>query len=386
MIYSFFNMRGLATFLSWRVIVLLTVAIQSARGEVWTTNTFSTASAAMSANGQVQIAGDGATWVSHDYGATWYSNNFVGKAVALSADGSKIIVAGGVPDQIRVSKDAGTNWTSSLAPSTSTPRQIACSSDALRAGMVFYGSYPIFVSTNGGLLWTTNNDAPTTFWLSISSSADGQRLLACSQSMGLWLSTNYGVNWSSILTSNNLAGVSCSADGKRVVVASQTDVVYLSGDFGATWTWQHVSTFGGSGAACSADGSRLGVISYAGVFISTDSGLSWTAQPGGGTVLDAIATSADGHRWLTGHSGQGRLYLGNSAPSPALSIIPTNGNVLISWTIPSSPFVVQQMQEPLNQGSWTPVIDPPSLNLNTLQNQILIQETNTRAFFRLSGM
>jgi len=161
-------------------------------------------------------------------------------------------------------------------------------------------------------------------------------------------------------------------------------VVYVSSDCGVTWSWQHVSTFGGSGAACSADGTRIGVISYVGVFISTNSGLTWMAQTNAGMVLNAIATSADGHRWIAAHSGgQGRLFLGSSTPAPVLQIEPTNGNVRISWTIPSSSFTLQKAQVvPLNWGALT---GAPSLNLNTLQNEITIPATNTSALFRLSA-
>jgi len=108
---------------------------------------------------------------------------FAGKAVAVSANGSNIIVAGTVPVQILISADSGTNWTSYPAPGIASARQIACSSDAAQAGMVLFGSNPIFISTNGGLTWSTNNDAPVISWTGIASSADSHRFLACSQSL-----------------------------------------------------------------------------------------------------------------------------------------------------------------------------------------------------------
>jgi hypothetical protein len=373
--------------LSWIIVGLLLVVIPSARPEVWITNTISAVSTAMSADGRVLVTTDTSTLVSCDYGATWHSNNFAGKAAAISANGSNIIVASTVPAQILISADSGANWTPYPAPSTVSARQIASSSDAIQAGMVLFASNPIFMSTNGGMAWSTNNDAPVASWSGIASSADGHRLFASSQNIGLWLSTNSGLNWSSVLVSNNLAGVACSADGKTVVVASGSDVVYVSTDFGGAWSWQHVSTFGGSGAACSADGTRLGVISYVGVFLSANSGLTWTQQTNAGTVLNAITTSADGHRWIAAHSGgQGRLFLGNSTPAPVLQIVPTNGDVLISWIVPSSQFVLEQAHGvPLNPSSWAMVADAPSLNPNTLRNEITVPATNSCALFRLSS-
>jgi len=382
---SFASMR-LSTFLSWSSLVILTLFVLSAPAEVWSSNAVSAVSSAISADGRVLVATDTSTFVSCDYGVTWRSNNFSGRAAAVSANGSNIIIAGTVPAQIMVSTDSGTNWTSYAAPSTTSARQIACSSDATRVAMVLFASYPIFISANGGLTWSTNNDAPVTSWMSIASSTDGQRLLASSASMGLWLSTNFGVSWSSILASNNLVGVACSTDAKTVVVASGTDVVYVSSDFGATWSWQHVSNFGGSGAASSADGSSLAVISYMGVFISTNSGLTWATQTGAGAVLNTIATSADGHRWIAAHSGgQGRLYLGSSTPSPVIQIESANGKASLSWIAPSTPVTLQQAEgTAFNQGSWSPVTGAPTLNLNTLRHEMTVPLTNTTAFFRLS--
>lgn len=360
--------------------------IYSASAEVWTSNNISAASSAISADGRVFVAADEGTFVSYDYGATWHSNNFFGAAVAVSANGSNIMVAGAVPNQTWISRDSGTNWTSFPAPNSATARQLACSSDAVRAAMVVFGSNSVFISTNGGIDWTTNNDAPVASWTGIACSADGHRLLASSLATGLWLSTNSGLNWSSVLGSNNLSGVACSADGKTVVVSATDDVVYVSRDAGGTWTWQHVTIHGGSGAACSADGCFLGAISYAGAFISTNSGLTWTTQTGGGTVLDTIATSADGQRWITGHKGgQGRLYVGSSLPAPFLKIVPAEGNVSISWTVPSSPFTLEQNQNGLNPLSWSAVTNNPSLNLSTLRNEITVPASNDSKFFRLSG-
>src|SRR4051812_9636386 len=225
-------------------VVSVCTIIQGARAEVWSATNIRGASPAMSADGRVFVAAGPSTLVSYDYGATWRTNNFQGTVAAISANGSNIIVIGNSPAAIYSSSDAGATWASSPSPADFSPRHIACSSDGIRAGVVLYGSDPIFISTNGAVSWSTNNDAPITFWTGIASSAEGSRLVACSQNQGLWLSTNYGLNWSSILASNNLTGVACSADGKTLVASSGMDVVYVSRDFGATWSWQNVSTNG----------------------------------------------------------------------------------------------------------------------------------------------
>jgi hypothetical protein len=69
-------------------------------------------------------------------------------------------------------------------------------------------------------------------------------------------------------------------------------------------------------------------------------------------------------------------------PTPILNIVPTNGNIQLSWTVPSTNFILQQTMD-LKSGTWINATNLPGLNLNNLQNQVVLSATNTSSFFRL---
>jgi len=375
--------RGLAAFLA----VAGMMVVSAARAEVWThTNRPSASYPAISADGRVFVVGGPATYVSYDYGVTWHSNNFHGSAVAISATGSNIIVGGSSSGTIYTSTDGGATWMNQSAPTFgafNNVRQIASSGDANRLGLILYGTCPIFTSVDGGVTWSTNNDSPVNYWSGIASSADGSRLVATSPNIGVWISTNYGVNWSSALASDSVMSVAGSADGRRLLGAA-FGKVYLSTDYGATWSSQDFQNMDGNAAASSADGSRLAVSSYFGIFMSTNSGVTWSNASLSALGWDGVATSADGHRWMAHSGGSSSLFIGSSPPTPVLQIVPTNFGVSISWTVPSSPFILQQATS-LNAGSWSTLADVPVMNPNTLANEVTIPASNSGIFFRLSS-
>ena len=73
--------------------------------------------------------------------------------------------------------------------------------------------------------------------------------------------------------SNYWISVASSADGTKLAAAS-SDAVYLSADSGVTWTPSSLS--GALGLACSADGNKLVAAGYS-IYASTNSGVTWTA-------------------------------------------------------------------------------------------------------------
>src|SRR5436305_8253663 len=87
------------------VVMMLALSVQA---EVWTsTNHMQAQWPAISADGHVFVVAGTATYVSYDYGATWHSNNVRGAAVALSADGTNIIIGVSSQGAISTSTDAG---------------------------------------------------------------------------------------------------------------------------------------------------------------------------------------------------------------------------------------------------------------------------------------
>jgi photosystem II stability/assembly factor-like uncharacterized protein len=73
----------------------------------------------------------------------------------------------------------------------------------------------IYVSTNAGNTWSTNN-LPRALWHSLALSADGSRIIGVGGYP--YTSTDFGATW----TTNNVSGISaaaCSADGNKIIGA-----------------------------------------------------------------------------------------------------------------------------------------------------------------------
>jgi len=163
-------------------------------------------------------------------GANWMTNNLPGgiwRSVALSADGTRLIVAG---LGICLSTNFGGNWTSTNSLSSEA---VSIASSAEGAELAAICGQLIFVSTNLGMTWV-QTDAPATNWISIASSADGSRLVAVAGGSSgflkvyngpIYTSTNSGATW----TSNNVpvqywSCVASSADGCKLAAACVGDV------------------------------------------------------------------------------------------------------------------------------------------------------------------
>src|ERR1019366_3139248 len=82
-----------------------------------------------------------------------------------------------------------------------------------------------------------------------------------------------------------------------------------------------------------------------------------------------------------GNSGiNGRIFISCSAPPPSLNLSSLNINLLLSWTVPSTNFVLQQSSD---LTSWADMTNPPVLNLTNLQNEVMLSPSNRSGFYRL---
>lgn len=219
-------------------------------------------------------------------------------------------------------------WTPTGAP-TNHWQAVMCSADGSKLFAASGGfAFPpgrIYSSTNGGLTWITNS-APTLYWSELASSADCSHLIAAA-STGIFLSTNYGETWqSNSVGFNGGYRVSSSADGSRLAVAA-TKLIFASTNGGANW---NSNSFANeiTSLSCSADGSRLMAGNSLGnVVVSTNSGATWSPAASVHGYLAAIASSADGSRWVAaarpGGSGSGFIF--------------SSTNLGASWTTDSAP-------------------------------------------------
>jgi len=389
-----------------------------ARSQTWTQTSAPAKnwlrSLASSADGTRLVAGvyGGSIYTSTNSGGTWKATTAPTEdwfGISSSADGSKLVAAPfgtastGVP--LYVSINAGVTWTAANSPSTNW-WAVACSTDGTKV-VATCGPYSgvgtglVYRSTNSGFTWTKTS-AVIPNWFMIGSSADGTKLVATAFPGGLFTSTNSGTTWAQASAPTaNWCGVACSADGNKWVAAaytgsdypSATAGIYTSTNAGITWSatslppdsWQYV--------ASSADGTKLAASPFFGdpIYSSSDSGVTWTTT--GSPPLDwgPLAMSADGNQ-LTATTGpltpttgnpSGSIWTFQTTPTPSLSIAPAATNAMVSWTIPSLNFTLQQNSD-LTTTNWTNVALPPILNLTNLQNQVMVSApASGQAFYRL---
>lgn len=113
------------------------------------------------------------------------------------------------------------------------------------------------------------------------------------------VTTAAGQTWIPVATNQNWTCIASSADGARIVAGSQYfQPIYLSTDSGATWTAANTPNTYWASVASSADGSVLVALAGQAIYRSTNSGADWiaTSTPGTpGLIWSSVACSADGH-------------------------------------------------------------------------------------------
>lgn len=245
-------------------------------------------------------------------------------------------------------------------------------------------------SSDGGATWTEMTSMESRYWISVDTSADGQKVFATgfvdvggSNQSAVFRSIDSGATWSTVIAfdpsspSLMYGDVSVSEDGQKVVVGSSSGVMY-SANQGATWTsiWSGDSR----GVAISGDGSVImAQENYVGIHKSTDAGSSWTTVNSSSIGWSRIGLSTDGLSAIAvsvRSGGQGGAFFtrdgGTTWTEPSFNTtfgnnqyasgaISPDGNTMIASSYYSSPYVSFDggvtwslpPQEILNQGQWT---------------------------------
>jgi VCBS repeat-containing protein len=181
----------------------------------------------------------GYIYTSNDWGVTWTQRMEdklrAWKSIAYSGDGTKLYAVSyfyrnnmslsepGDEGGMYVSNDSGVTWTLlSGAPRTGA---IAVSADGTK--LIIGGSWGLKTSNDSGVTWAPSNSLPlgsSPSYYSVASSADGTKLAASGPGYGggLFTSTDSGVTWtlSASLGATTL-GVALSADGAKLIVSAQ---------------------------------------------------------------------------------------------------------------------------------------------------------------------
>lgn len=363
---------------------------------------------ASSANGSKLAAGQwpGAIYVSTNSGTTWTptsATNQYWNSVASSADGSRLVALAdnfSGPGGVFTSTNSGATWVTNNLPSMYWS-SVASSADGniiVAAALGLGAPGAVFSSTNGGMNWISNGLNNVT---GVAASADGRKMFA-SGGEQLFRSTNSGIVWASDPSAPPLYTIvspsqyiACSADGNKVVLAvtessfGTPPYIDVSTNGGDTWNLSLTLSNEWGYVASSANGNILvGVPMGPGpLFISTNSGASWsTNNSPANQVWGAAAASADGGKLIAAAGSTaypqepGPIYFSQTVQSPVADIIGTNSNVLVSWFVPSTNFVLFQSPDLL---SWTNITNTPAFNTNCLQDYVALVATNKARFYRL---
>lgn len=196
----------------------------------------------------------------------------------------------------------------------------------------------IYTSSNAGASWTQTS-APSGPWVCAAASSDGNNLVAAGSSLNnpIYQSTDSGATWTpTAAPGNEWQSIASSADGRVLVAGAYGRYLYVSTNSGASWTncilaqyWFHVF--------CSADGGTMAAVGGGGqsVFISTNSGalwsvatnlpaLNWSSLTGSSNGSNLILVSSGGQLFTSTNTGE--FWISNSLPNASSGPIAVSGD------------------------------------------------------------
>ena len=238
-------------------------------------------------------------YTSTDGGNTWSTPNLYGVFTAVGYSGDGSILMAGTYD-VYLSRDNGVTWTAPNGILSQDWRAFAMSYNgqyilAVGDNAPNRGTY-MFISTDYGANFTQGPDGTQTYAVM---SADGSKMISYGNTGWyghLYLSTDYGSNFSSITPTVNsgaswqrgMGPIACSSDASRIYIMN-ADNLFVSTDLlsSVTQLTGFPSDWGFTALTCSSDGTKLfatknhdNYTTY--VYLSTDSGVTWTQQTSAG--------------------------------------------------------------------------------------------------------
>jgi photosystem II stability/assembly factor-like uncharacterized protein len=348
--------------------------------------------AALAARNQIWIStNSGTSWISNTMSLRsdggWYSGEVPPYFLASSADGLELVAGVRpnpyyVPPLIAGSTNFG-GWTL-LALNSASVASSVDGTELVEAG------YPgtVGISTNSGLTWTALSAAPLAAFpgYPVAMSADGRKLVVAA-SLIIYTSPDSGNTW---ITNNVPAKywrcIASSANG-NTLAAVVGGPIYTSTDSGNTWTSTNAPNENWTSVAMSADGSKIVAVSSGnGIYTSTDSGNTWTSNNAPNLEWNSVASSADGNKLVAAAynfgGGFGGIWTLQATPTPQLNVALSVTNLVFSWIVPSTNFVLQQNLD-LTTTNWTTLTNTPTLTLSNLNDEVVLSPSNSRGFFRL---
>ena len=241
--------------------------------------------------GPINVLGPGLTGI-YSTGDVGIVNNLLMEGSITYPDGSVQINNNGLPVDYTT---FGTGWTGPASGTTGGAVGLANPKISISAT----GQYQnictntggIYTSSNYGVGWTGNTIAPgisnltSTRWNSIAMNASGQYQIACnggtSGSNGnIWISNNYGIYWTLVvgLSTSYWSSVKISASGQYQSACINGGGIYYSNNYGQNWTSvSNIPSASWTSLAMSASGQYQSACIISGnIWISNNYGQLWS--------------------------------------------------------------------------------------------------------------
>jgi hypothetical protein len=263
--------------------------------------------------------------------AQWIQTNgprWTGEILSFGASGN-VILARSADNGLFRSTDDGANWT---AVNSGFSLIWAC---AINDGV-------LFASTLGGLFRSTNDGASWTA-VNFSSAGSAYALLACGVGLfagndgTVFRSVDNGDSWVACLNSGQLSSI--LENGSSLYAGISGGGVFLSADSGLSWTPVN-SGLADLNVECLAAGDRaIFAGTESGVFRSMDNGSSWTAINSGLANTSVLALAVNGTALFAGTDGgvfrsmsEGENWTAVNRGLPRIRSLVVHGGVLIAGT------------------------------------------------------
>jgi len=251
---------------------------------------------------------NGYIYYSSNYGSSWTNVSFTPNAstrIAMSRDGQYQTYCR-YGDYLYKSTNWGANWAQVTSAGARNWYAIAVSATGQyqTAGDASSSGY-IYRSTNYGVSFTAITGAGARYWIfDAAMSNDGQYQFIIGNdgvsapfASKIYRSENYGVTWLAVQSVQYKRSLACSSSGQYIIAGTDGGQVWISSDYGDNWSQANLYPSGNTvwdAVAVSATGQYMFAGNYAGStlsYYSNNYGATWS-QSSLGAVSLASATFA----------------------------------------------------------------------------------------------
>jgi hypothetical protein len=262
---------------------------------------------------------DGVTWTQKNSGLTTIYVH------ALAISGSNLL-AGTVGGGVFYSNNNGTSWTASTGETNNNINAFCLFNSHIYMGA---NSGTIKISHNDGATWEEIWECDMGSKYIMSLAGISTTYLFAGTTVGAYVSTNSGTNWTAINNGLTESYIQSLAVSGTTLFAGSEYGVFKTTDYGANWSAAGLETQ--SIVSLFANGANLfaGTV-YGGVFVSTNSGTSWTAVNNKLTATAVQCFAVSGSNLFAGTYEGG---MGNYLLEPSAILMPDNTMRLYAHTL-----------------------------------------------------